>query len=106
MRDDMDNTSEHRARLTVVENQVAEVRETVRDLSSTINKWIKEQSQVPRPIPFKEIITTAAATLAVFAGVMQFLDSRNERSLEVYKYRIEKLEGKVSPNVMLVRPVP
>ena len=89
---DVDNAPDHRARLVVVERAVTDLKESVGELSRTLNKWMQELSRAPRPIPFKEIVVTAAATLAVFASIISFLDSRAESATRLLQYRIEQLE--------------
>lgn len=99
----VDDTAHHRARLVVVEQGLQELKTTVQDLAKSINQYISEQAKAPRPIPFKEIIATAAATLALVGMVMNMFDARVERAVELsasrmkqeailQQYRLERLE--------------
>lgn len=107
----MDNTSDHRARLVVVERGLEELKGTVNDLAKNINRWISDQANAPRPIPFKEIVVTAGATLAMFYGILQFLDSRSAPHIDALKFRMEKAEKdleRLAPlkYMQLLSPVP
>lgn len=116
MSQDVDSTADHRARLVVVERGLDELKSTVGDLAKSINRYINEQNKAPRPIPFKEIVVTAVSTLALFSGILTFLDNRTADKIEiahkrdagakaVIEYRLDQIEKKAFPSVTLVRPV-
>lgn len=71
-------TADSEARLYVVEEQLGRLERSVTALSDSIGRYITEQAQAPRAIPFKEIITTAGITFALFVAGLQFLDQRQE----------------------------
>jgi hypothetical protein len=108
MRDDVDNTSDHRARLVVVEHTLEELKQTVSGLAKTINHHFTELSKQPRALPFKEIVATAGACLAIMVGGLSLLDSRIDKAVELalarqkqelilQQYRVDRLE-RVVPN--------
>lgn len=80
------------ARMSVVESAVDRLERTVNTLAGSMQRYVENQAQQPRPVPFKEIIGTAAASVAIFAAVLAFIDNRQSSHLEVYKYRIEQIE--------------
>lgn len=111
-----DSTDDHRARLVIVEHRLEQMSHQVSELSHNINKWMKELSSAPRPIPFKEIVATALSTLLLFGGILAFLDARAATAIELVRlkdaevrrlveYRLEQVEKRVNPPVTLMRPV-
>lgn len=66
------------ARLYVVEEQLGRLERSVTNLSESIGRYISEQAQAPRAIPFKEIIATAAITFGLFVAGLNFMDQRHE----------------------------
>lgn len=113
---DVDNTAEHRARLTVVEHRLEEVSNVVKELAHSFNKWVQNQGSAPRPVPFKEIIATALSSILLFAAVVAFFDARVATAIEiarskdiganaVLQYRLDEMHRKVNPTVQLVKPV-
>ncbi len=81
--DDMDNASDHRARLVVVEHRLEELSKSVGDLANTINRYVTEQSKQPRALPFKEIVMTVGACLTIMIGGLTLLDSRIDKAVEL-----------------------
>lgn len=113
---DVDSTSDHRARLVVVEHRLEEVTSAIRDLSHSFNKWVKDQASAPRPIPFKEIIVTAVASATFVTTALSFMDSRINTAIEIAKakdiaqnavnqYRLDEMYRKLNPHVQFVKPV-
>lgn len=86
---------DHRARLIVVEDGLARLERSVNTLADTLQRYVQEQAKAPRSIPFKEIISTAAATLAFVVGILAFLDSRAATEAKLATYRIERIERDV-----------
>ena len=80
-------------------------------LTQQFSQFMKEQSQAPRSIPFKEIVTTAAATFALGTTILLFLDNRsqltNQPHIERVKdqsekiarleYKLERLQDQIAP---------
>lgn len=89
-----DSLSEARlySRVDVLEHTVDEIKSVLTDFAKEVREYMRTQQNAPRAIPFREIVTTMAATLAVVWGVLKFLDDRDMRAMEVHKYRIEQLE--------------
>lgn len=88
-------------RVDVLEHTVGELRVAFVDLAKEVRRFMERTNEQPRPIPFKEIITTAAATLGLVVGILSFLDARVDTKLEaknapmaVIQYRIDQLEKK------------
>jgi hypothetical protein len=90
-------------RVDVLEHAVVDLKNVVTDMSKDLKRFVERVSEQPRPIPFKEIITTAAATLGLLVGVLSFLDARADTKLDarmkdqaapmaVLQYRIDQLE--------------
>ena len=99
------------ARMTVVESTVERLERTVNSMASSMQRYIEEQARSPRPIPFKEIMLTAAATLTVFYGIVQFFEQRIEANTSKMKYQIELLERNTEkraekPAAIFIRPMP
>lgn len=82
------------ARMTVVESAVERLERTVNTLASSMQRYVEEQVRAPRPIPFKEIMITAAATISVFYGIVQFFEQRMDSNTKILQYRIEQIERK------------
>ena len=90
-----DDLHDHRARLIVVEDKLSRLDQTLTALASEMRHFVQAQANLPRAIPFKEIISTAAATLALVVGILAFLDSRAATEAKLTTYRIEKIERDV-----------
>ncbi len=99
----VEETHDHRARLTVLERGQDELKESVNNLAKTVNRFISESAKAPRPIPLKEMVATAAATLGLVAMILNLFDNRvgtsvdlalakQRPSVAVYEYRLETLE--------------
>ena len=112
----MVSNEDHRARLVIVEHRLEQMSGQVSELSHNINKWMKEVSSAPRPIPFKEIVATALSTLLLFGSILAFLDARSATAIELVRlkdaevrrlveYRLDQVERRVNPPVTLMRPV-
>jgi len=74
-----------------------------------MQRYVEEQARAPRPIPFKEIMITAAATLSVFYGIVQFFEQRIDANTSKLKYQIEILEKKADrsfvPRLSMIVPI-
>lgn len=80
------------ARVDVLEHSVSEIKAVLNDFAKEVREYMKHQQLQPRAVPFKEILATATATLGLMWGILTFFDNRTDKALEIYKWRIERLE--------------
>lgn len=86
------------ARVDVLEHSVSEIKSVLNDFAKEVREYMRHQQSQPRAIPFKEILTTAVATLSLIGGILMFFDNRTDRALEIYKLRIDYLERSLPSN--------
>lgn len=91
MADSTSHDSRLYARVDVLEHTVDRIDKGVNELAKGFREFVERQSSLPRPIPFKEIVATMGATIAVVFGVLQFLDARATTATELAISRL-KLE--------------
>lgn len=109
------NLAETNARVHVVENDLRnlsahvetgfkEMRESMRGLADALGGLGRDLAAKPSPIPFKEILTTAATILAVVAYINNFYETQSSKNLAPIVKELEYIKLRVDRNEQSLRP--
>lgn len=116
MKQDMDNTRDHRERLVVLERDVyelakglgnfrQEVKQSLTDLSSEVRSLFAEQAKAPKAHSYREIAMTVGVTISIMTASLTGLAQFYKLLGAVDAYRLEQLEKKANPNIQYVKPI-
>lgn len=87
------------ARISVVENRMSHIEGLLGTLTTSINGMRDTLAGQHRPLPFKEIIVSIAATVGILATGVQFVTSLHTQSNAVMAYRVQQLENQLSQRI-------
>lgn len=75
-----------------VESGFKDINVTLRNMGEAFSNLSKEMASRPQPIPFKEILTTAATILAVVAYINNFYEVQSTKNLAPVMEKLKYIE--------------
>lgn len=76
-------------RVGVIENSLGQMGTAIEHMSKSIDALRDAVSNHRSPVPFKEIVVTAATCLAILTGISSWVDAKIAKELEKPRYQIE-----------------
>lgn len=87
-------------RVELLEHRVENLHGAINGLTDKVSQWMDKQNDIPRPIAYKEIIGSIAATLAAIMVVVTVAGAWIDQRRAVLEYRMSEIERMV-PRIKL-----